>query len=103
MQLDGFDLDVVVPHFDAGIGMSHQVVVPGRVVVAARRRREHQVPVAVGQVHHRVHPLLAAAGSRAVQQQDWRALELSADPAVVGTEFFDVATVEVLLSLTMPP
>jgi hypothetical protein len=33
-----------------------------------------------------------------VQQQDRGTLELSADPAVVGTEFFDIATVEFVVT-----
>src|SRR6476646_2398985 len=96
LQLDGMNVDDVVADFDAGVGAGLQVLVPGGVVVGTGVRGEHQIPVAVGEVHHDVGPRLPAACTDGVQDDQRRTLEPSADPTVIGAELGDIALVEVV-------
>src|SRR4029079_16598435 len=96
LQLGGMNVDDVVADFDAGVGVGLQVPVPSGVVVGTGVRGEHQIPVAVGEVHHDVGPRLPAACTDGVQEHDRRTLERATDATVIGAELGDIPLVEVV-------
>jgi hypothetical protein len=75
--------------------MSEQVVVPAGIGRCTALGREHGVAAVHLLVHHRVHPRLAALGADRVQQQQWRASELTTDLPTVGTKLCDDLVVPV--------
>src|ERR1700738_42954 len=95
LQLGGMHVDDVVSDFDAGVGVGLEVPVPGWVLVATVVRGEHEVPVAVGEVHHDVGPRFPAACTDGVQEDQWCTLERATDATVVGAEFGDITFVEI--------
>jgi hypothetical protein len=95
-KLGGAPCDRLVAYLDRHIGGGPQVPVPVGVAVRSCLRGEHEVVVPVGQVHHRVDPLLPAAGTDGVKKQQRRPGEAAADPPMAGTELIDVALVELL-------
>src|SRR5271166_6954003 len=88
-------VDDVVADFDEGVGVGLQVPVPGGVIVDTIGRGEHQIPFAVGEVHHDVGSRLPAACTHGVQDDQRRPLERAADTAMVGAELRYAALVEI--------
>jgi hypothetical protein len=77
-------------------GVGDRVEVPRRVGVGTRLGGEHQIPIAVGEVHHDVGARLTTARAHRMQNQQWRTFELTTHPAVIGPELGDVVRVEIV-------
>src|ERR1700677_406441 len=68
-QFGGAHRDRLIVHLDGHVRVGPQVPVPVGVAVRSGLRGEHEIPVAVSQVHHRVDPRLTAAGAGGAEQQ----------------------------------
>jgi hypothetical protein len=66
------------------------------MTTSGRFGREDDVPVAVGQIHHRVEAGPAAPRTDRVYEQERRARERAAGTAVLRPEIFDAAAVAVV-------
>ncbi len=64
----GVYVDRLISYFDLHIGMCLEVVVPVRMGVRSSLRGEDQVAVAVLEIHHRVDPDFASAGTSVIDE-----------------------------------